>query len=130
MSLRLLQVKARLREAVEVADVVVVEVGEDHVLDVLRGYAEQPEGVDGVAEVRALAARRDFLGEAAIDDEAAALADHQPEEVVHRHGAVVRVAAYKIVLPAAVAGGVADGVHLVGRQGGRLGHGCGSRRTA
>ena len=114
--LRLLKMKARLGESVEVADVIVVQMRDDDVLDVRCADPEQLQRVDRIAQIGALALGRDFLGEAAVDDEPALLADRKPAEIVHRHRPVMRIAADEIVLPAALAGRVAKRVHLIARE--------------
>ena len=63
--------KARLRKSIEVADVIVVEMGDDDVLDIRRADPEELQRIDGIAQIGALALSRDFLGEAAVDDEPA-----------------------------------------------------------
>jgi len=56
--------KARLRKSIEIADVIVVEMGDDDVLDVRGAHAEELERIDWIAQISALALNRDFFGEA------------------------------------------------------------------
>ena len=106
--LGLLQVKSRFRKPVEIADVVVVKMGENDVVDFFGGDAEQSESLDGIAEIGPLSPRRDLGGEAAVDDEPALRADDEPTEIVHRHRTVVRVAANEMILSAPLARRIAQ----------------------
>jgi hypothetical protein len=58
--LRLLQVELRRRKAVEIADMVVVQVGQDHVLHAVAVDADQLQRLDRIAQMRAPALRRDL----------------------------------------------------------------------
>jgi hypothetical protein len=129
--LALLQVEARVRELVEVADMVVVHVGQDHVAHRPGIDAQQRQALDRAAQERALALLGHLGGEARIDDVGATRAHRQPDEIVHRHGAVVRIAADEVIAPLGLARGVAEREDLVLRQRGRHGRhppGRGSRR--
>ena len=108
--------KARLGKAIEIADVIVVEVGDDDVLDVAGAEAKELERVNWIAQIGALAPSGHFLGEPAVDDEPALVADREPAEVVHGHRPVVRIAADEIVLSAALAGRIAQRVDLIARK--------------
>ena len=112
----LLKMKARLGKSIEVADVIVVEVGDDDVFDVGGAHPQEFERINGIAQVGALALSRHFLGEAAVDDEAALVADREPAEVIHGHRPVMRIAADEIVLPAALAGRIAQRIDLIARK--------------
>ena len=79
-------------------------------------HAEEIKRIDRIAQIGALALSRHFLGEAAVDDEAALVADREPAEIIHRHRPVMRIAADEIVLPAALAGRVAQRVDLIARK--------------
>ena len=70
----LLEMKTRLGKSIEVADVIVVKVRDDDVLDVRRAHAQKLEGINWIAQIGALAPGRHFLGEAAVDDEPALVA--------------------------------------------------------
>ena len=112
----LLKVKARLGKSIEVANVIVVEVGDDDVLDLTRAYPEEFKGIDRIAQVGALALSSHFLGEAAVDDEAALAADREPAEIIHGHRPVMGIAADEIVLPAALASRIAQRIDLIARK--------------
>ena len=112
----LLKVKARLGKSIEVADVIVVEVGDDDVFDVGGAHPQELERVNRIAQIGALALRRHFLGESAVDDEAALVADREPAEVIHGHRPVMRIAADEIVLSAALAGRIAQRINLIARK--------------
>src|SRR5205823_14607686 len=57
--------------------------------------------------------RGDLGGEAGVDDETALAADRGPDEIIHRHRPVMRVAADEMIGTPGVALGVADRVELV-----------------
>jgi hypothetical protein len=95
------------------ADVVVVQVREDHVLHGVAIDADELQGLDRVAQEGALALLRGLLGEAAVDHEGALGAFRDPHEVVHRHRPVVRIAADEMVRPPRLARRIADGEEFV-----------------
>jgi hypothetical protein len=113
----LLQMKACLRETVEIADMVVVQVGEDDLLDRIHVDAEQAQRLDRIAQEGALALSRDLRLEAGVDDEGAAAAAGHPDEIIHWHRTVMRVAADEVIAAPRVTGGIADGKQLVVRFG-------------
>ena len=76
--LAFLQVEARLRKLVEVADVVVVHVREDHVAHVAGLDAQEGEAVDRAAQEGALALLGHLGREAGVDDVGAARARRPP----------------------------------------------------
>ena len=114
MHLRLLQVEAGLGEFMEVANVIIVHVGEDHILDPGGVAAQQSEGIDGVSLQLAAALAAAFGGEADIDDDLAVCVLGEPDEVVHRHRTVMRVAADEVLMPPGGAVGVFQGEEFVG----------------
>ena len=89
LHLQFLEVVAGARELVEAADMVVVHMGDDDVLDRRRVDADHRQPLGGGAQQGAPAARCVLLGEAGIDDVAALGADHRPDVVVDRHRRVV-----------------------------------------
>ena len=111
--LALLQMKARDREFVEIADMVVMQMRQHHVGDRLRRDAELGQRVHRAAQELALALGRDLLGEAGVDHHDTALAADHPGEIIHRHRRVVRVAADEMVGAPGLARGVADGENFV-----------------
>ena len=111
--LALLQVEARVRELVEVADVIVVHVGEDHVAHGAGIDAEQGQALGRAAQESALALLGHLGREAGIDHVGAGRADRQPGVVVHRHGPVVRIAADEVIAPPRLARGVAQCIDFV-----------------
>ena len=111
--LRLLQVELRRREAVEIADMVVVQVRQDHVLHRIAVDADQLQRLDRIAQMRAPALLRDLRGEARVDDEGALGPFRDPEEVVHRHRRIVRIAADEMIRTPRLAHRVADREQLV-----------------
>jgi hypothetical protein len=92
---------------------VVVHVGQHDVLDGIAVDADQRERFDRAAQKPTLARRGDLGGKAGVDDDGMMRGDRDPHEIVHRHRAVMRVAADKMVGPSGIALGVADRVELV-----------------
>ena len=113
VQLDLLQVELRRRKAVIGADVVVMHMGEDHVLDRVGIDADQRQRLGRAAQMAAPARRRDLCGKAGVDDHRAVRRDRHPDEIIHRHRAVMRVAADEMVGAPGVALGIADRVELV-----------------
>ena len=112
----LLQMELSIGEAVKVADMVVVHVGEHDVLDGLAVDPDQRERFDRAAQKPPLARRGDLGGKAGVDDDGVMRRDRDPHEIIHRHGAVMRVAADEMVATPGIALGVADRVELVFRE--------------
>ncbi len=112
--LELLHVQQGRREKIEVADVVVVQVRDHHVLHLRRVHAEQPQPLGRAAQVVPRALERHGFREAGVHHHFAAFAADQPHEVVERHRPVVRIAADEILRRAPRMVRVLDGVDLVG----------------
>src|SRR5689334_12352911 len=106
--LALLEMEARIRKPVEIAHMIVMQMGEDDILD--RGCidAKHAERLHRTAEERPLPPGSYFRVEARVDDERTASPSCQPHEIVHWHRAVVRIAADEVLAPPRIAGGVAD----------------------
>ena len=102
----LLQMELRRREAVIGADMVVMHMGQDHVLDRRGVDADQRQRLRRAAQMPAPARRGDLGGKAGIDDDRAVRRDRHPDEIIHRHRAVMRVAADEMVGAPGVALGV------------------------
>src|SRR4051812_7865994 len=83
--LALLKVKPRMRKSVEIAGVVVVQMRENHVLDVGSVDIERGKRLYRAAQVISPALLRDLGIEPGVDDEDAAASPRQPHEIVHRH---------------------------------------------
>jgi len=92
---------------------VVMHVGQDHVGDSVAVEAHQAQRLGRAAQVPPAARRRDLGGKPGIDHKAAFSADGRPDEVVHRHRPVMRVAADEMVGAPGVALGIADRIELV-----------------
>jgi hypothetical protein len=73
--LALLEMKARVGQLVEIADVIVVQMGNDDVGDRVGFDADQFETLDRAAQELALAPCRDFRGKAGVDQERAIRSD-------------------------------------------------------
>src|ERR1700722_13643510 len=109
----LLEMKPRLRKTVEIADMVVMQMGEDDVFNFIRVDAEGGQPLDRIAQEGALAPRR-YLGvETGIDDEGAPAALRHPDEIIHRHWSVMRIAADEMIAAPRLTGGVTDRKQLV-----------------
>ena len=94
-------------------DMVVMQMSEDNVLDRRYIDVERAERLHRTAQERPLPLLRYFRVEASVDDEGAAASPRQPHEIVHRHRAVVRIAADEMIAAPRIAGGIADGEQLV-----------------
>ncbi|MNV73683.1 hypothetical protein D3C71_1668520 [compost metagenome] len=117
MQFAFLQVQPGARQLADIAGVVVVQVGDDHVLDVGGGDAQRLQRVDGAAQELAAARAGGRLVEAGVNQPDARAVPDDPDEIVHRHWAVVRVRRGNEVLAAAAGhGGVAQGIDFVVRQ--------------
>ncbi len=103
--LLVLQMEARRGKKAEVADVVVVQMRDDHVLHFLRVDAEELQAALGRMEHPAAAASADSCVEAGVDDKSAGLRAREPDEVVEIARALVRVSADEVL--ARLAGGEA-----------------------
>ena len=99
-------------ELLEVADVIVVEVGEDHERDLLAVYARVPETLGGTAKVIPPAPGGHLGVEAGVDHDGVVFGHGCPDEVVHGHGNVVRIVAVEVLAASCLAGRVPDGVDL------------------
>ena len=94
---------------IEVSDVVVMEVGDDHVLD---GGWVDPDGGQAFRRATDMVAAprfRRFGVEAGIDDEGAGPRDRRPDEIIDGHGVVGVRRVDEVKRLGAVVGGVADG---------------------
>ncbi len=101
--LLVLDMEVRLGEEVEIADMVVVEMGQDDVLDDDGVDVEEAQPVGRVAQELALAVTRGLGVEAEIDDEAALGPARQPDVEIERHRPVMRVAADEVEIGIALA---------------------------
>ena len=113
VQLGLLQMKLRLGKAVEGADVVVVHVGQDHVGDRVAVEPDHRQRLGRAAQMPPAARGGDLGGKAGVDHKAALGPDRRPDEIIHRHRPVMRVAADEMVAAARVALGIADRIELV-----------------
>ncbi len=111
--LRLLKVEAGLREEIEIAGMVIVEMRDDHVLHRPGIDAELAQcGLDG-ADQGAATLGSALWGEAGVDHDDPPAAPHDPDEIVHGHGRVVRIGRADEVLEGpALMHGIAQGEDL------------------
>jgi len=112
----LLQMELRTRKPVEIPDVIVMQMREHDVPDGATVYADQRERLDRAAQKPPLARRGDLGGKAGIDYDGVLRRDRDPHEIIHRHRAVMRVAADEMVGAPSIAFGVTDRVELVFRE--------------
>ena len=75
--------------------------------------ADQGQRLDRAAQKPSLARRGDLGGRSGVDDDGMMRRGRTPNEIVHRHRAVMRIAADKVVRTPSIALGVADRVKLV-----------------
>ena len=76
--------------------------------------AQQGQSVARRAQEGALALARHGLAEACVDDEGSLGIADQPDEVIHRHRSIVRIAADEVGAARAPAGRILDGIDFVG----------------
>ena len=90
--LAFLQMKPRIGKAVEIAGMIVMQMGDDDVLDAVGLDAETLQRIDRIERELATAQFR-FLGvEAGIDQDVAAAAPDQPDEIIEiLRGGLVRI---------------------------------------
>src|SRR5258706_7473117 len=100
--LLVLQMEGRGGKKAEVADVVVVQVRDDHVLHLFRLDAEEREAALGRMDHPAAAAGADPGVEAGVDDESAGRRAGEPDEIIEIARALVRVAADEVLARLAV----------------------------
>ena len=112
--LAVLHDKGGVGEVGDIADMVVVEMGEDDVVDrgTVNAKPAQPLG-RGVKE-SASAPRRRLAGEAAVDDHRSLRRDRRPDEEIHGRRSVVRVGAIEPRTMRRQALRVLEGIQLVG----------------
>ena len=114
--LRSLQVKARLGKRVEGADVVVMHVREHDFAHVGCLQAHHRQALGRCAQQRACALRCHRRIETGIDHDAALGIAYQPDEIIHVHGRIVRIAADEVCRTIDAAHGVSDRVDLIGHR--------------
>ena len=105
-----------LIEVTQVADVIVVRVSDDHPRRAGALDAQLGQGVPRIDQHRPAAGPARVAAEPGVDDNRAAVAPDNPEEVVHLHGAVrlaVGVVVEEYVAAGRRPGAVADDQHLM-----------------
>src|SRR6188474_2753991 len=98
--------ESRVREPVEISDMVVMQMREDDILDRIHIDVERAERLHRTAQECPFPLPRYFRVEASVDDERTPSSFRHPHEIVHRHRAVVRIAADEMLAPLRLAGGV------------------------
>jgi hypothetical protein len=113
--LPVLQVKPRIREAVEIAGMVVMQMGDDDILDVFRLNAKACQRIDRI-EHQLAAADLGLVGiEAGIDQDVAPVPADQPDEIIEILGTgLMRIGREEVHLRRARHGRVAQRVNFVG----------------
>ncbi len=97
--LAILQMKSRVRKQIEIAGVVIMQMSDDDVLDRIGQYAEARQRLDRVERQLAVSQLRLCRIEAGIDQDIAAVAPDQPDEVIEvLRGGLMRIRQQKIQL--------------------------------
>src|SRR6185295_7248552 len=109
----LLEMEARIRKPVEISHMIVMQVREDDILDIIGTDIERAKRLHRATQESPLSLPGYFRVESGIDDKGATSSPCQPHEIIHRHRAVVRIAADEMLAPPRLAGGIADGKELV-----------------
>ena len=111
-----LDVEPGAREQVMIAGVVVMQMGQDDLLDGRRVEAEPNHRLAGTGQELTLARSRDRPIEAGVDhDDALVVADH-PDEIGHRHRPVVGIAADEALAALAARAPVANRMDPIVRR--------------
>src|SRR6186713_867736 len=113
MDLPFLEMKAGFWEAIEVARMVIMEVGENDVVDLGGTDIQQAERLHRTTQERTFSARSDVCIEAGIDDDDTPIALHHPHVIIHRHRPLVEVTADEVVSALRVPRGIADRKYFV-----------------
>ena len=105
--------KARLGEQLQIARMVIMHVGNDHILNRVGVNIQQRQTFNWRAEEAAAPALAFLLVVAHIDDDGMPVIAYDPDEIVHGDGCVVRIALHEhaAALPHAVA--VFNGVYFI-----------------
>ena len=95
--LAILQVKPRVRKQIKIAGVVVMQMGNDDVLDLVRLDTEPGQRFDGIERQLAIAQSRFRRIESGIDQDIAAAATDQPDEIIEvLRGGLMRIGHHEI----------------------------------
>src|SRR5690606_24903576 len=98
---------------IEIASMVVMEMSDDHVLDSLRRDAELSERGPDRADQGPPAPCPAFRRKARIDDDRALALSHHPDEIIHRHGGIMRIGrTYEVLEGPALMQRIAQGEDL------------------
>ena len=114
--LTILQMEARVRKLVEPANMVVVQMRQDHVRRDGGINADQVEAVGRTTHEPTLATRRIVGTEPSVDYPGLAVTHDGPHEVVHGHRGVVRVAADEMIGSTCITFGVLDREDVIRRR--------------
>ncbi len=90
-NLAILHVISSGRKAIEIPRMVVMQMRQDHVRNFIRIDVEQPQRIDGTAQVLAFAPDGRFLSESRVDHEHAIASAHHPHKVVEIGAVFVRI---------------------------------------
>src|SRR5665213_1233598 len=85
-------------KSIEIAGMIVMQMGQDDVGDFIRVDVDQPQRVHWTAQMLALAADGRFFGESGVHHEHAIAAAHYPDEIVQVGPVLVRIGQY-VALP-------------------------------
>jgi hypothetical protein len=111
--LAVLQVECGVGEQIVVAGMVVMHVADDDVADLFGVDPDRHEAVARAAQELAPALFRHRRIEPGVEDQRPALADDRPDEIIERHGPVMRVAAIEVLARPALVMGIAHGIDFV-----------------
>src|ERR1700712_1108018 len=106
--LTFLEMESSLWKPVEITRMVVVQVAQDDILNLVRIDIERGERLHWATQECPLSPLRHFRVDPGIDNKGAASPLCQPQEIVHRHRAVVRIAADEVLAPLRIACSIAD----------------------
>ncbi|MNV46430.1 hypothetical protein D3C71_1382630 [compost metagenome] len=109
----ILHMKTRVGQQIQIARMVVMQVGQHHMLHVFGLHAQRRQRGDGALDQLTPPRARHVGVKTGVDQHDAARAAYQPHEEIHGHVTVVRIATQEVVAPLARHPGVADGVDLV-----------------
>jgi len=99
----ILQVETRGGEAVEIAGVVVMEVGDDHVRNAVGIDADEAQRIDRMAQPFAAAPNGGFVGKAGVEDKSGIAAPRHPDEIIEIGGELVRIGGDEIFVRVPIA---------------------------
>ena len=92
---------------------IIMQVGNHHIFDLVGINTDQLQAFNRAAQVIALTLGSDFRREARINDHRAIFIHRRPDEVIHRHGCIMRVATNEMLRAFGIAHGIAQRIDAV-----------------